>query len=67
MAWYGIGRFLARSRPVESILPPSATLVSCSVAQAAMTPSFAVFSMGWQKHEPNAIVLSRQSVILKHN
>jgi len=31
MARFGMGRFLGRSRPVESILSPSASPVSCSV------------------------------------
>ncbi len=51
MARFGIGRFLGQSRPVESIQPPSASPVSCSVALAGMRHSYAVFSMAWQKHE----------------
>jgi hypothetical protein len=34
MARFGIGRFLGQIRPVESIKPPSASPVSCSVAGA---------------------------------
>ena len=36
MARCGIGRLLSRMRPGESILPLSASLVSCSVAKAAI-------------------------------
>jgi len=46
MARFGMGRFLGRSRPVESILSPSASPVSCSVGFPYCPVELAFMSTG---------------------